>query len=94
MRRSRGYRSGTRRSLHKKACRNKITTTLKQFEIGHRVTIMPNPSVIKGMPHTRFKGKVGTVKESRGISYLVEIKDGNKTKFLLSRPEHIRTLKV
>ncbi len=41
------------------------------------------------MPFPKFKGKVGEVKEKRGDAYVVVVKIGNKTKEIISRPEHL-----
>lgn len=93
-RRSKGFRSKTRRTLKIRGrFRRPITKSLEEFGIGSRVTIRQDPSLQKGMPHPRFQGKAGVVKEIRGRSYLVEVKDGGKTKTLVSRPEHMKALK-
>lgn len=93
MKRSKGFRCKSRSTLRNKTGRVSITKTLKQFQIGDKVAIVQNSSVVKGMPHSRFKGKIGTIVESRGLSYSVRIKDGDKEKFLLARPEHIKPIK-
>ncbi len=91
MRRSRGFRSKTRNVLRiGKSVRNTITNTLRTFEIGDKVIVMQNAAIQKGMPHPRYHGKAGKITEKRGVSYMVAVKDGNKDKSLISRPEHIR----
>ena len=93
MKRSRGFRSNTRRLLRiGRSVRRTITKTLRTFEVGDKVMVKLDASVQKGMPHPKFYGKVGTVTAKRGISYMVAIKDGNKPKWLISRPEHIKSL--
>ncbi|MBW6462239.1 MAG: 50S ribosomal protein L21e [DPANN group archaeon] len=93
MKRSRGFRSGTRRLLYiGRSVRRTITKTLRTFEIGEKVLIKHDASVQSGMPHPKFYGRVGNVVEKRGLSYRVAIKDGNKDKSLIARPEHIRKL--
>ncbi|NOQ38020.1 50S ribosomal protein L21e [archaeon] len=93
MRRSRGFRSGTRNTLKiGKTVRRTITKTLNTFNIGETVIVMHDASVQKGMPHPRHYGKTGKITEKRGISYMIAIKDGNKDKSLLSRPEHIKNI--
>jgi len=91
---SRGSRSGTRRSLRQKPSRRPaITIFLQKFRKGESVVIYPEPSSQKGMPFIRYKGRVGKVIGIRGKSYLVEIFDGNKKKTLISKPEHLRKVK-
>jgi large subunit ribosomal protein L21e len=63
---------------------------LATYEINSRVNIVIEPSVQKGRPHRRFHGKTGLVLEKRGKSYLVEVKDGNSVKKIITRPEHLK----
>ncbi|MHC1604773.1 MAG: 50S ribosomal protein L21e [Candidatus Methanofastidiosia archaeon] len=90
---SKGFRRKTRTKLSKRK-RDRgllpITRSLATFEIGQKVHIILEPSVHKGMPHPRFHGKTGTVVEKRGRSYLLEVREGNATKSIISRPEHLR----
>jgi large subunit ribosomal protein L21e len=90
VRASRGLRTGTRRKF-KAALRAKFTVTpyLRVFTPEQAVTVMPNPSSQKGMPHFRFKGLKGTVTERRGNGYTVEVEIGNKKKLITTRPEHL-----
>ncbi len=92
VKKSKGFRSGTRKKLKQKA-RPAITKFLEEFKIGEKVIILQEPSSQRGMPHPRFKGKIGKVIEKRGKSYIVEIIDGNKVKKVISRPEHLRLVK-
>lgn len=91
-RKSSGFRSGTRKKLRQKLVRPTITKFLQEFKIGQRVVIALEPSSHKGMPFPRFKGKMGSIIEKRGKSYIVEIKDGNKVKKIVSRPEHLKAI--
>lgn len=91
VKKSRGFRSGTRKKLRQKPSRRPaITNYLRIFKMGEKVMLMPEPASQKGMPFPRYKGKVGRVVEIRGKSYLVEIVDGKKKKTIISRPEHLR----
>jgi len=90
--RSRGFRSKTRKKLEKKQ-KTPITKFLQEFEIGQRVVIELEPSSQKGMPHPRFHGRIGEVIGKRGRSYIVAIKDGKKIKQIISRPEHLRLVR-
>jgi len=91
VKKSRGPRSGTRNRLkQEKSARPTINKFLKKFKEGEKVTIYQEPSSHKGMPFIRYKGRTGVITGKRGKSYLVEIKDGKKTKTLISKPEHLR----
>lgn len=90
---SRGYRFGTRKKLKSEfRSKFKVTPFLQEFKPKDKVIINLDPSSQKGMPHHRFKGKVGVVTGRRGDSYLIELKVGNKTKKIISRPEHLKPL--
>lgn len=94
MKKSKGFRSGTRKKLKKNFREKfKVTNFLQEFKPGDKVTIVLNPSSHKGMPFPRFKGKIGEVKEKRGKAFLIEIKDGDKFKKIISRPEHLKPIK-
>ncbi|MCS7105748.1 MAG: 50S ribosomal protein L21e, partial [Candidatus Aenigmarchaeota archaeon] len=57
-----------------------------------KVVIAQEPSSHSGMPHPRFKGRIGKVIGKRGKSYIVEITDGNKVKKIISKPEHLKAV--
>jgi large subunit ribosomal protein L21e len=42
------------------------------------------------MPHLRFHGKTGTVIGNQGRAFVLAVKDGDKIKTVLARPEHMR----
>lgn len=93
MRKSKGFRSKTRRTLREKpAFRPAINIFLQEFRKGQKVVIFPEPSSQSGMPHPRYKGRVGMIEGKRGKSYIVEIIDGNKVKKIISRPEHLKVV--
>jgi len=95
MRHSRGFRAGTRQVLRKKPRQRgmfPLSKILYPYRIGEKVVINIEPSVHKGMPHPRFNGKIGVIIEKRGRAYVIEIKDGNKIKHIIARPEHIKPL--
>jgi len=92
MKKSKGYRRGTRRLL-KKAPRErgkpKLTKLLYEHELGSLVIIKIDPSVQKSLPHRRFHGKIGTVKAKRGRGYVVSVAQGDAVKEIIVRPEHL-----
>ena len=90
---SQGYRHKTRKLL-KKNVRERgavppLSRVLHEYNIGDKVHIVINPSIVKGMPHRRFHGKTGTIIEKRGRAYVVEVYLGNKRKKVFVRPEHL-----
>jgi large subunit ribosomal protein L21e len=90
---SKGTRAGTRYKLQRKPRDRgltKITLSLQTFEEGERAVVKIDPSVHKGMPHQRFHGLTGIVVGTQGDCYIVQIKDGNKAKTVVARPEHLR----
>jgi len=90
---SKGFRSRTRYVMKKKV-REKgmpsVSRYLQTFEIGSKVIINIDPSVMKGMPHPRYQGRVATVVGKQGFSYKVEFLDGKKKKRIISYPVHLR----
>lgn len=94
VKKSKGFRARTRSKLTQKpGYRPTITKFIQEFENGQHVVILPEPSSQLGMPHPRFKGKIGRVIDKRGKSYIVEITDGNKVKTLITKPEHLKAIK-
>ncbi|MFH0848332.1 MAG: 50S ribosomal protein L21e [archaeon] len=94
MRKSKGYRSRTRKLLSKKArTRGKIglSRLLISYNPGDRVCIKIDPAVHKGMPHKRFHGRVGKISEKRGRSYVVDVPLGSRMAQVIARPEHIQS---
>lgn len=86
-----GFRSGTRKTF-RKAKRSKFTVEkfMREFSDGQRVVVKQDPSSQKGMPHRRYRGKIGLVEGKRGSSYVVDLKLGGKRKQVISKPEHLR----
>lgn len=95
--RSKGYRSKSRGKLTKHVRErglSPVSRVIQEFGPGVKVTIILDPSVVKGQPHPRYHGRVGVVKERRGRAYVVEIRDGGSIKKVISRPEHLRSVGV
>jgi large subunit ribosomal protein L21e len=92
-----GYRNKTRKR-HRKKAREKglrsIDKYLIDYEIGHKVDIITDPSQQKrGMPHRRYHGLTGTISGTRGRCYEVEVKLGDTKKTLIIGKEHLRLTK-
>jgi len=93
MQRSRGLKSRSRKKMTKvqrPGRTNPITNRLQRFEEGDLVHITINPSIQKGQPAPRFHGKTGKIVGQKGKAYLVALKDGNKPKELIVRPDHLK----
>lgn len=88
---SHGPRRRTREKF-RKFRRNTISRALRNFEVGSNVALVIDSSVHKGMPFRRFQGLTGKVLGKRGRSFIVQIKDGDKVKKVISRPEHLKAV--
>jgi len=96
VRRSKGYRSKTRRKMTKHVRQRglpPVSRIIQDFSPGTQVTIALDPSVVKGQPHSRYHGRTGIIVERRGRAYLVEVLDGGSIKKVISRPEHLRSVR-
>lgn len=94
-RRSKGYKSKSRGKLTKHVRERglpPVSRMIQDFELGTKVAIVLDPSVMKGQPHPRYHGRTGVVRERRGQAYLIEVKDGGSVKKVISRPEHLRAV--
>ncbi len=91
VKRPRGYLSRATRKLKAK---RKLTPAdfIKEFEVGQRVLIKPQPYYKSAIPHRRYRGKAGKIIERRGSCYVVEIKDGGKIKQVVAHPVHLVNL--
>ncbi|HDN05829.1 50S ribosomal protein L21e [Candidatus Bathyarchaeota archaeon] len=96
MKKSKGYRTRTRRLLKKKPREKgklRMSKLLHQYQPGNHVVVKIDPSVHKGMPHKRYHGKVGTIIDKRGRSYIVSVRQGDAVKEIIVRPEHLEPYK-
>jgi large subunit ribosomal protein L21e len=96
MKKSKGYRRGTRK-LAKKPTREKgklnIGKLLVEHKVGSQVIIKIDSSVQKSIPHRRFHGKIGTVLDKRGRGYVVSVPQGEAVKEIIVRSEHLEPYK-
>jgi large subunit ribosomal protein L21e len=91
-RRAKGFRRKSRTILTKNPREHGIvglSKILYDYADGEKVVVKINPSVQKGMPHRRFQGKVGVIMAKRGRSYVLHVQQGDATKEIIVRPEHI-----
>lgn len=93
MKKSKGYRAKTRSLLRKKP-REKgktgLSKVLYEYTSGEKVVVKIDPSIHKGMPHRRYHGRVGVISKKRGRAYVVNVTQGDATKQIIVRPEHLK----
>ncbi|MFQ6020491.1 MAG: 50S ribosomal protein L21e [Candidatus Aenigmatarchaeota archaeon] len=87
---SHGARRRTREKF-RKTKRMTVNQFMKKFSKGDKVAIKIESGVQK-MPFRRFYGLTGEVIGKRGRAYIVQIKDGNKLKKIIAKPEHLKKL--
>jgi large subunit ribosomal protein L21e len=85
---SHGIRRRTRallRSSEKKG----LGSLLVDYSPNDKVVVKIDPAQVKGMPHRRFNGLVGTVTKVERRVVTVDVNVGNKVKTLIARKEHV-----
>mgnify|MGYP001158178699 FL=1 len=91
MARNSGYRRKTRSLLSKKKPYPKgLSYLLRDYKSDDKVIIIIDPTQVKGMPHRRFHGLVGTVKQANKRSLEIAVPVGKKLKTVIARFEHIK----
>ena len=87
---SHGYRRRTRSLLRTRSGEKRgLDSMLREYSTNDRVVVKIDPSQVKGMPHRRFNGLVGVVKDVGRRTITLEVPVGNKTKTLIARKEHV-----
>lgn len=93
MPKSHGFRKRTRDKLSKSVRArgiSPVSRAIQDFDDGDMVHIILDPSKHRGMPHPKFHGKTGKVVGKRGRAFILEVKDGNRTKNVIVIPEHLK----
>ena len=88
-----GFRARTRKTLRKvprTSGKVPVTRMLQKFQVGDIVTISPEPAIHDGMPHPRYKNRVGVIVAKQGSAYKVKITDGDSTKMMIAAPVHLK----
>lgn len=67
---------------------------LREYSPEDRVVVRIDPSQVKGMPHRRFQGLVGVVKDTGQRTVTIQVRVGNKAKTVIARKEHIVPLEA
>jgi large subunit ribosomal protein L21e len=96
MKPSKGYCAGSRgvmtKSFRDKG-KPKLTKFLHEYATGDSVIIKIDSSQQKALPHRRFHGKIGKVIDKRGRGYIVKVAQGDSTRELIVRTEHLEPYK-
>jgi large subunit ribosomal protein L21e len=71
----------------------RLSKLLYEYQPGNQVVIKIDSAVHKGMPHKRYHGRVGTVLNKRGRSYVVNVSQGDAMREIIVRPEHLEPYK-
>jgi large subunit ribosomal protein L21e len=86
---SHGFRRRTRSLLKASKTKKGLSSLLVEYSPSDRVVVKIDPSQVKGMPHRRFNGLVGTVTEVGRRAVTLDVPVGDKVKTLVTRKEHI-----
>ena len=80
------------RVLGRKARKRDVTVVeqIRTIKIGSSVQLVPNAK-FEDFPHPRYAGRVGTVIRKQGNAYVVELKDGGKTKKFITSAVHLKS---
>ncbi len=69
-----------------------ISELFKELKEGDKVAITINKSFPNNIPK-RIHGRTGVIKGKRGKAYIVNLKENNKEKTFIIKPEHLKKLK-
>ena len=71
-----------------------VSFLLREYNEGERALVIIDPSQHKGLPHRRYHGKVGTIRNVGRRAVTLDVKLGEKTKTLITRLDHIKPFGV
>ena len=91
--RSHGFRHKSRSVMTKTANRG-VSFLLQEYKEGDKTLIKIDPRQHKALPHRRYHGKVGIVRNVGRRAITLDVKLGNKTKTLITRLDHIKPFGV
>ena len=92
MPRSHGSKRKSRSILTKSNILRGISYLLIDYKIGDKVIVNIDPSEHNTMPHRRYQGKVGIIKEIGKRIIKVSAAIGNKEKILQTKRNHLKPL--
>jgi large subunit ribosomal protein L21e len=71
----------------------RLSKLLYEYAPGSQVVVKIDSAIHKGMPHRRYHGRVGTILNKRGRSYVVSVSQGDALREIIVRPEHLEPYK-
>jgi len=95
-RRSKGIKGHARKKLTKNPRdrgQTPVSRSIQELSVGSKVAILIDSGVVGGQPHQRYHGRIGVVNRKMGRAYVVEFRDGGKTKRVISAPEHLKLVR-
>ena len=92
MPKSHGSKSKSRSVLTKSNILRGISYLLIDYKIGDKVIVSIDPSEHNTMPHRRYQGKIGIIKEVGKRIVKLSVTLGNKEKILHTKRQHIKPL--
>ena len=87
--RSHGFKHKSRSIMTKDAPRG-VSFLLTEYNVGDRALVIIDPRQHKALPHRRYHGKVGIIKNVGRRVVTLDVKLGEKTKTLITRLDHIK----
>ena len=91
--RSHGFKHKSRSVMTKDAPRG-VSFMLREYHVGDSALVIIDPRQHKSLPHRRYHGKVGIVKNVGRRVVTLDVKLGDKTKTLITRLDHIKPFGV
>jgi large subunit ribosomal protein L21e len=92
MPKSHGSKRKSRSILTKSNILRGISYLLIDYKIGDKVIVNIDPSEHNTMPHRRYQGKIGIIKEVGKRIIKLSVNLGNKEKILQTKRQHIKPL--
>jgi large subunit ribosomal protein L21e len=92
MPRSHGSKRKSRSILTKNNILRGISYLLIDYKIGDKVIVNIDPSEHNTMPHRRYQGKIGIIKEIGKRIIKVSVPIGDKEKILQTKRNHLKPL--
>lgn len=92
MPKSHGSKRKSRSILTKSNILRGISYLLINYKIGDKVIVSIDPSEHNTMPHRRYQGKIGIIKEVGKRIIKLSVTIGNKEKTLQTKRNHIKPL--
>jgi large subunit ribosomal protein L21e len=93
MPKSHGSQRKSRSILTKSNIITGISYLLINYQVGDKVIVSIDPREHNTMPHRRYQGKIGIIKEIGKRIIKVSVTLGNKEKLLQTKRNHIKPLK-